>query len=404
MGTVMRRYWLPAALSAELPERDGAPVRVRLLGEDLICFRDTSGAVGLVEGFCPHRRAPMFFGRNEEHGLRCVYHGWKFDREGSCVDMPSEPADSLFKSKVTIVSYPTSERGGVIWAYLGDALQMPPPPDYEWVRAPASHRFVSKTFEHCNWLQGMEGGLDTAHSSFLHNERLDDRTHQRIRDKHPRIDVERTGYGYRYASTRDLGSDGTYVRVYHYIMPAQQMRGILTTGTGERQKVPKFAGHMWVPIDDTHTFVYNMMWSYDESIPITEDYAWSYEAHTGRGKDDLLPGFKLKANLANDFFIDRAKQRTQTFTGIKGINTQDMALQEGMGPICDRSREHLGTSDRAIIAARQLLLEACDEVAAGRTPRGVDPKSHGSIRPFDGRLEVGRDWQTAFAQELLAKW
>jgi phthalate 4,5-dioxygenase len=404
MGNVMRSYWQPAAISNELAENDGAPLRVRLLGEDLIAFRDCEGTVGLVGAFCPHRRAPMFFGRNEERGLRCAYHGWKFDRHGNCVDMPSEPPDSLFKTKVTIDSYPTWEGGGVVWTYMGPRETMPAPPDYEWVRAPATHRFVSKTFEHCNWLQAMEGGLDTSHSSFLHNERLGDPTRLRSRDGHPRIEVEKNAYGYRYASTRNLGDDGLYVRVYHYVMPSQQMRGNITAASGGRVKVPKFAGHLWIPIDDTTTFVYNTMWSYDASFPITEEYAWEHEGNTGRGKDDLLPDFKLKANMTNDFLIDRIRQKTKSFTGIKGINTQDIALQEGMGSICDRSQEHLGTSDRAIVAARQLLLEACDDVEQSRKPRGADPATCRSVRPYDDHLTTDRDWREAFAGELVAKW
>ena len=404
MGAVMRRYWQPVALARELPENDGPPIRVRLLGEDLIAFRDTDGKVGLVDAFCPHRRAPMFFGRNEECGLRCVYHGWKFDRDGKCVDMPSEPPDSLFKDKVTIAAYPTWEGGGLIWAYMGPRDKQPAPPDYEWVRAPATHRFVSKTWEDANWLQGLEGGLDTAHSSFLHNEKLGDKTLLRTRDGHPRLEVERGPYGYRYASLRDLGDDGLYVRVYQYFLPYQQQRGSVTALNGGRNKVPKAAGHLWVPIDDYTTFVYNTVVSYDAAIPIDEDFAWSEEARFGRGKDDLLPGFKLRANKANDYNIDREKQRTETYSGIKGINTQDMALQEGMGPICDRTQEHLGTSDRAVIAARQLLLEACDAVERGEDPRGCDPQTHRNVRPYDNFLPRDADWREAFASELVAKW
>src|SRR6185312_16358187 len=176
MGNVFRRYWLPAALSSELPEPDGAPVRVRILGEDLIAFRASDGTIGLVSAYCPHRRAPMFFGRNEENGLRCVYHGWKFDVGGNCVDMPSEPPGSLFKTKVTIENYPTYEAGGIVWAYMGPVEKKPEPPDYELLRVPGTHRFVSKTFEHAHFAQALEGGLDTAHSSFLHNMNLGDRS------------------------------------------------------------------------------------------------------------------------------------------------------------------------------------------------------------------------------------
>src|SRR5579871_1356736 len=232
MGVLMRRYWQPACLSSELPENDGAPIRVRLLGEDLIAFRDSEGKVGLVDAYCPHRRAPMFFGRNEECGLRCVYHGWKFDREGNCVDMPSEPPDSLFKTKVKIEAYPTFEAAGAVWCYMGPPEQQPPVPDYEWMRAPATHRHLSKTFEEANWLQALEGGLDTAHSSFLHNMDLNNRAYLRNADTAPLLEVDKTDYGFRYAGIRSAG-ERNYVRVYHYIMPAQQCRGFVTGNKAE---------------------------------------------------------------------------------------------------------------------------------------------------------------------------
>ena len=405
-GALFRRYWQPALMSSELPENDGPPVRVRILGEDLIAFRDTEGKVGLVDAFCPHRRAPMFFGRNEECGLRCVYHGWKFDRSGACVEMPSEPADSLFKSKVTIASYPTWEGGGVVWTYMGPAELQPPPPNYEWVRAPATHCKVSKTFEDANYLQALEGGLDTAHSSFAHNERLGDKNWIRNRDGAPRLDVSRTDYGYTYVSTRNMGDDGKYVRVYHYVMPAQALRGGVTSWTGiGMADVPRLDSHVWVPIDDETTWVWNIVWSYDSKVPITAEWHAKDEARFGRGPDDLIPGtFMLKKNLANDFMIDRQMQKTKNFTGIVGINTQDFALQEGMGNICDRSQEHLGTSDKAIIVTRQLLLEATDAVATGNAPRGLDPADYRNVRPYDDYVPRGTTWAEQFKGELLAKW
>jgi phthalate 4,5-dioxygenase oxygenase subunit len=405
-GALFRRYWQPALLSNELGDRDGAPVRVRLLGEDLVAFRDTNGDVGIVDAFCPHRRAPLFFGRNEECGLRCVYHGWKFDKNGTCVDMPSEPPDSLFKTKVTVTAYPTWEGAGIVWIYMGPRELQPPPPNYEWVRAPDTHRRVSKTFEDANYLQALEGGLDTAHSSFAHNERIGDNNWVRNRDGAPRLDVERTDYGYTYVSTRNLGADGSYVRVYHYVMPAQQQRGGVTSWTGiGKADVPRLDGHIWVPIDDETTWVWNMIWSYDENIPITDEWHAKDEARFGRGKDDLIPGtFKLKKNLANDFMIDRQLQKTQTFTGIVGINTQDMALQEGMGQIVDRSKEHLGTSDKAIIACRQLLLEAVQAVEDGQMPRALDPSTYERVRPYDAVVPPGKTWETEFAPELIAKF
>ena len=405
MGNLWRRYWVPVLLSEELAENDGPPLRVRLLNEDLIAFRDSAGKVGLVDAFCPHRRAPMFFGRNEECGLRCVYHGWKFDRNGTCVDMPSEPPDSLFKTKVTIAAYPTHEAGDVIWTYMGPPELQPGVPDFEWLRAPATHRFISKTFEACNWVQGLEGGLDSSHSSYLHNEEIGAKKLLRNRDGAPRLEVDRTDYGYTYQSIRNLDDDGEYVRVYQYIMPAQQVRGSVVGLSGGRADVPRFDGHIWTPIDDHHTWVWNIMYSYDADAPLLPDYVEASETMFGRGSNDLIPGtFKLKKNLANDYFIDRQRQKTKTFTGIVGANTQDMAVQEGMGPIVDRSKEHLGTSDRAIIAMRQLLLEATDEVAAGRAPRGADPAASRSIRAYDGYVPKGQNWRDAFASELIAKW
>jgi phenylpropionate dioxygenase-like ring-hydroxylating dioxygenase large terminal subunit len=405
-GTMLRAYWQPALMSSELPENDGAPVRVRILGEDLIAFRDTEGKVGLVDAFCPHRRAPMFFGRNEECGLRCVYHGWKFDRDGTCVDMPSEPADSLFKTKVTIAAYPTHEAGGVVWTYMGPKSQQPPPPNYEWMRAPATHCRVSKTYEHANWMQALEGGLDTSHSSFAHNERLGDKNWIRNRDGAPRLDVERTDYGYRYISTRNMGDDGQYIRVYQYILPAQALRGGVTSWTGiGKADVPRLDGHIWVPIDDESCWAYNMVWSYDADVPITEEWHIKDETRFGRGPDDLIPGtFALKKNLSNDFMIDRQMQKTKNYTGIVGINTQDFALQEGMGPIVDRSKEHLGTSDKAIIVCRQLLLEAIDTVGAGEPPKGIDPSTYETVRPYDAVIPHGKEWQVEFAPELVAKF
>ena len=404
-GELLRRYWMPAALSSELVEKDGAPVRVKLLGEDLIAFRDTNGKVGLVDAFCPHRRAPMFFGRNEECGLRCVYHGWKFDVNGDCADMPSEPADTPLKAKVKIKSYPTSEGGGLIWAYMGPKDKMPPPPDYEWMRAPETHRHISKTFEDCNYLQAMEGGLDTAHSSFAHNNKLGDNSELRNADTAPRIEVEHTDYGYLYTSTRKSRPDSNYLRIYHYVMPIQQMRGTVTSFNGEKNDMPHLDGHLWVPIDDYTCNVYNVIWAYDHDVPLSRDYIVEWETFTGRGPNDFLPGtFKLKAGKANDYFIDRQVQKTQTFTGIPGVNTQDYALQEGMGNIVDRSKEVLGTSDRAIVAMRRMMLDATRAVERGESPRATDPSSYRNVRPYDNFIKPGDDWKTVFAKGISARF
>jgi phthalate 4,5-dioxygenase oxygenase subunit len=403
-GKLFRRYWWPLCLTKELPEKDGAPLRVRLLGEDLIAFRDTEGKVGLIDAYCPHRRAPLFFARNEECGLRCVYHGWKFDRNGDCVDMPSEPAGTTLQAKVKILAYPTIEKGGVVWTYMGPKDQRPPEPDYEWTRAPATHRYVSKTFENCNYLQAVEGGLDTAHSSFAHNNRLGDRSNLRQHDKAPHIDVERTDYGYYYASTRKVDA-GNYMRVYHYVMPTQQLRASIIGYEGTRNKPARLDGHIWAPIDDVTTFVYNIMCAPHPEDVLAPDAVEAREKAAGRGKDDAIPGtFRLKRNQSNDYFVDRQMQKTQNYTGIVGVNTQDFALQEGMGPICDRSKEFLGTSDKAIVGMRRMLLEAIAVNEKGGAPRALDPASYRTVRAYDRVIPAGSDWRKEMEQDLIAKW
>jgi phthalate 4,5-dioxygenase oxygenase subunit len=404
-GKLMRRYWVPACLSTELPKNDGAPLRVRLLGEDLVAYRDSEGNVGLIDAYCPHRRAPMFFGRNEECGLRCVYHGWKFDRHGDCTDMPSEPAGSTLQAKVKILAYPVVEKGGVVWTYMGPKDKKPPEPDYDWLRAPATHRYVSKTLENCNWLQGMEGGLDTAHSSFAHNNWIGATNMLRLRDRAPRIDVERTDYGYSYVSHRNLGDDGTYVRVYHYFMPFHQVRAQVVYWDGSTPPIPRNFGHMWMPIDDKTTFVYNWHYACNPGPELTPELIEQHEKEFGRGQDDMIPGtFRLKRNQSNDYLIDRQVQKTQTYTGISGVNTQDYALQEGMGPIVDRSKEFLGTSDKAIIAMRRLFLEGVDAVETGGQPRGCNPKEYRHIRAYDALIAPGQDWRQVLENDLHAKW
>jgi phenylpropionate dioxygenase-like ring-hydroxylating dioxygenase large terminal subunit len=404
-GNLLRRYWQPACLSSELPENDGAPLRLRLLGEDLIAFRDTNGDVGIVDAYCPHRRAPLFFGRNEDCGIRCVYHGWKFDRHGDCVDMPSEPAGTTLQAKVKLLAYPTFEKGGVVWIYMGPKERTPPEPDYEWTRVPSTHCHVSKTLENCNWLQGLEGGLDTAHSSFAHNNHLGDNSALRQRDRSPRIDVERTDYGYFYVSTRNMGTEGSYVRVYQYWLPAQQARAATMGWFGGKDDMPRMDGHLWVPIDDQTTHVYNWVCSYSEAIPLTPERIHEHEKRFGRADEDMIPGtFRLKRNQSNDYLLDRQMQKTQNFTGIVGINTQDFALQEGMGRVVDRSKEFVGSSDKAIVAMRRLLLEAIDIVEKGGEPRGVRPETYRHVRPHDNMVPQGADWRTQFKEELLAKW
>jgi len=405
MGEVFRRYWIPAFLSEELPAADCPPLRIRLLSEDLVAFRDSNGKVGLLDAYCPHRQAHLYWGRNEECGLRCVYHGWKFDIDGNCVDMPNEPPESNFKNKVKTVAYPCWEGGGIVWTFMGPADKVPAYPDYEWLRAPETHRFVTKTFEECNYLQAVEGGIDTSHSSFAHNNNLKDKNALRARATAPKLEVYKQPYGFTYVGIRGLGDRGNYVRAYQFVMPAQQMRGYMTNwSTGEPEEYPSVNGHLWVPVDDENCCVFNWMYSASPDKALPRDYCIEHETLFGRGPTNSLPGYRLARNQSNDYLIDREVQRTDTFTGISGINTQDFALQETMRPTVDRSKEHLGAADAAIIVARQLLIEAVHDVEEDRAPRGVNPQAYRDVRGCDKILDKDTPWEVGLAQSLIAQF
>jgi len=391
MGATMRRYWMPALLAWELPEPDCPPVRVRLLGEDLVAFRDTTGRIGLVDEYCPHRRASLFFGRNEGCGLRCVYHGWKFDVDGQCVDMMNEPAEHQFGHKIRIAAYPTVEMGGVIWAYMGPPDLIPPPPRFAWTQAPASHLHVSKVVQENNWLQGLEGGIDTSHAPILHRLLTTDSnragfkpTNPFVRGKAPQLVVDLTDYGYQYAGIRPLEVDSVHIRTYHFVLPFHQIRPSQSDHCGQL-----VAGHMWVPMDDGNTMVFN--WEYSLGGPLTDEER--LETRLGNGPADVdQVTFRSRKNRANNYLLDRQVQKTESFTGIDGINAQDRAIQESMGRTVDRSREHLGPADKAIIQARRLLLGAVRAVQEGGTPRGVAPTYY-AIRADEGVLPRDADWR-----------
>lgn len=402
MGDTMRRYWMPALMSWEIPEPDCPPVRVQLLGEYLVAFRDTSGRIGLIDEFCPHRRTSMFLGRNEEDGLRCVYHGWKFDVHGTCLDMMNEPAGSDYKDKVRTKSYPTCEVGGLVWAYMGPADKQPPLPLFEWTQVPDSHRQLSKNIQECNWLQALEGGIDTAHAPILHR-RISKTTTQPgfgvdtniVRSGPPKVEVECTDYGYRYAGIRTMDDKSNLIRSYHWVMPFTQIRAQQFGLQGQAAR-PVIAGHMWVPMDDNTCMVYN--WSYSFGEEPLEDGA-EYEAALGRSEGNLQPDFKNIRNRENDWLIDRQVQKYETFTGITGINNQDQAVQESMGAIVDRSSENLSASDMAIVTARRMLLEAASTVADGGDPPGVGT-SYYKTRAIDKILPADSKWSDALLEEM----
>jgi phthalate 4,5-dioxygenase oxygenase subunit len=397
MGNLFRRYWLPAMLSEELPEPDCAPVRLRLLGEDLLAFRMTSGQVAVVDRWCPHRNANLYWGRNEEEGIRCVYHGWKFDVDGNCVDQMNEPGETNFADKVHIKHYPTLELGGIVWAYLGPAEKTPPPPAFEFTQVPASHRHVSKVIEECNWLQALEGGIDTSHAPILHRALtasasrpgIDPRS-PFVRGGAPMLEVDLTEYGYRYAGVRKLPEGGRYVRAYHYIMPFTQLRPASLFGAMNLQS-PSDAGpgHFWVPMDDDTCMVWNFQYSLDAAL--TEEQRREYG--NGNGPDHVdQTTFRSIRNMRNNWGIDRQIQKTETFSGIEGVNTQDRAVQESMGSVVDRSQEYLGPADKAIIAMRRLLLQAIKTVQAGGDPPAADT-SYYRLRAVERIVPEGTEWR-----------
>jgi phthalate 4,5-dioxygenase len=399
MGNTMRRYWIPVLLAWELPEPDCPPVRVKLLGEDLVAFRDTEGRVGVLDEFCPHRRASLFFGRNEECGLRCVYHGWKFDVSGRCVDMMNEPEELSFKHKIRQLSYPTVEMGGLIWAYMGPPALEPPLPRFAWTQSPATHRHVSKVIEECNWLQALEGGIDTSHAPILHRLLTTNSkrpgispTNPFVRGKAPELVVDLTDWGYQYAGIRPLDDADMHIRTYHFVMPFHQIRPYQTS-----KGFPAVAGHIWVPMDDGTTMVYNWHHSTTEEPLDEED---RLERRSGNGPDDVDQAtFRSIRHRGNNYLLDRRVQKSETFTGIDGINTQDRGIQESMGRIVDRSKEHLGPADKAIIQARRLLLGAIKTVQAGGTPRGINPTYY-ALRASEGVLPRDADWREALTPEM----
>lgn len=402
MGELLRRYWLPALLSEEVTENDGPPVRVRLLGEDLVAFRDTSGTVGLVDAYCPHRRAPLFFGRNEENGLRCVYHGWKFNGSGACVDMPSEPPDSIFKSKVKAAAYPTWEGGGMVWAYLGPPEHQPPIPDFEVCRVPQSARVAGKLLNACNYLQALEGAIDSVHSGILHCDDLLDKN--QLRSRRCDVEFDLTPYGLSGAAIHPLTDGRSYARTFHYVQPVHSIRGVRYDRYGAKDPNPLIIGQIYVPIDDTSCWVYAYAYAaFPEATP-SEDFLSLVLEAWGCDPERQPAGFVHERNLRNDYLLDRTLQKTTSFSGLVGMNVQDFAVQEGMGPICDRSNEHLAGSDQVIIALRRLLFDGIEAVSAGRPLRGTDSAAYRVVRGSDEMIDQGKNWREVLRANLVARF
>jgi len=394
MGRVMRQHWLPACMSEEVAEADGTPVRARLLGVDLVVFRDTKGRVGVLDEHCPHRGASLAFGRNEDCGLRCLYHGWKFGVDGEIQEMASEPPDSRMRN-LRHQAYPVHEAGGFIWVWMGDADAMRPFQTPAWAPSPATRISIVKMHAACNWAQVLEGSIDSAHSSSLHSTNMptaevegstatETAWLRPSNDKAPKLEFEATDYGFHYAAIRRPIRDPethTYVRTTVFIAPFT----VLIPPNDQYN-----LAQMLVPTDDVNCMFYWIAWH--ETKGIGQD-AWRRFCAAEVGPD-LDADFRKKRNLGNNFLQDRARMKAGDFTGIEGIPAQDMAMWESMGPIADRSADHLGSSDVAIIQFRRQMVAAAKAAAAGEPVIGTTSASRTvDLASFEGVVPRTADWR-----------
>ncbi|MQG77567.1 MAG: Rieske 2Fe-2S domain-containing protein [SAR202 cluster bacterium] len=371
MGELFRRYWMPAMLSEEIPGADSTPARVRILGEDLVAFRDSDGKPGIIDAYCPHRGAPLFFGRNEGCGLRCVYHGWKFDVTGKCVDLPNSPEGETYKDKVSITAYPAIDKGGVIWVYMGPKEHKPPFHHFQWLDLPLDHIFMQKTTLNCNYFQSMEGDLDASHAYFLHRT-LDDQSANisaRIRDDaatyfdpNPHYTLADTDYGLLMGASRKLADGNQFISVAHWMLPSY-------TTPGASPKVQQM--NIRVPIDDENCYQYRLRYDLDQPLSAQE---LNEDKYGGFLFPELIPGTYLTvANKGNDYLVDRVAQKNYSYTGIKAFQIQDLALIEDQwGPISPRTEEHLVSADSAVIRVRQIIMKAARDLMEGTEPASAN--------------------------------
>ncbi len=391
----MRRHWLPACMSEEVAQPDGTPVRIRLLGEDLVAFRDTEGRLGVVDEHCPHRRASLALGRNEESGLRCLYHGWKIDVEGNVVEMPSEPRESCLAQKVKHRVYPSHESGGFVWIWMGDpanAAEFSPP---AWMPTPDVRVSIAKIHVGANWAQVLEGAIDSAHSSSLHSTdmppaRVDGAKATATAwprpstDKAPRIHVQPTPFGFRYVAIRRPIKDAAtndYLRITLFVAPYTVL-----IPPNNRYNL----AILNMPMDDTNTMFYFIAWSEGEGI---DQEAWRKFCGAQVGVD-VDQNFRRKRTRANNWGQDRQAMQLGNFTGIDGIPNQDIAMWESMGPIADRSRERLGASDVAIVEFRRIMIDALKRMADGGPVIGTGAHRipHAKLKSFEGIVPKATEW------------
>jgi phenylpropionate dioxygenase-like ring-hydroxylating dioxygenase large terminal subunit len=390
MGDLMRRYWVPALLVSEIAEPDCPPVRVQILGEKLLAFRDTDGKAALIDEFCSHRGVSLYFGRNEENGIRCAYHGLKFDRDGKCVDVPSAPQAC---KHMGIKAYPCIERAGIVWAYLGPKDKQPAPPDVEWCNLPESHVYVSKRLQESNYLQAMEGGIDTSHVSYVHRYEVDDDPmHQGTEalkyikaDGNVVFEIEKTPVGLTLFGRRNGDADTYYYRITQWLFPWYT----LIPPFGEHA----LGGHVWVPIDDHNCWSWSINFRPDR--PLTEQELADMKAGKGIHNEYEEGTWRTKANKGNDYLIDRqAQKEKRAYSGVFGFAVQDSSLQESMGPIQNHAAEKLLPTDRAIVMCRRMLYEAATNMQSDVEPPALDASAQrvraaGVLLPKDKKPQ---DW------------
>lgn len=403
MGQLMRRHWTPVCLIEEVSEPDGAPVKARVFGENLVVFRDSDGRVGVLDEACPHRRASLVFGRNEEGGLRCLYHGWKMDAEGNVLEMASEPAASGMVDKVKHRAYPTHEWGGMVWAWLGAQDEVPAFQPPTWAPTADARVSIAKVLLPCNWAQILEGAIDSAHSSSLHSSdmvpaRVDgakatEKTWLRpSTDKAPRMQVQRTGYGFRYAALRrpiNNAATHEYVRSTVFVAPA--------TALIPPNNLYNVA-NINVPMDDTNTAFYFIAWGHPARTPETE--TWRKFLHQTIGVD-LDAHYQPLRTIENRFWQDRQAMKAGNFTGIRGFPNQDVAMWLTMGPIADRSNDRLGASDLAIVEFRRQMLEAVHAFQQGGPAIGTGENAAPTTAcSFQAIVPKTTDWRQYEARHV----
>jgi len=393
MGRLFRRYWIPALLSEEIPEPDCPSVRVRLLGEDLVAFRDSEGRIGLVGEHCAHRGTSLFYGRNEECGLRCIYHGWKYDIEGNVLETPAEPAGSQLKNKVRHTAYSCVEAGGMVFAYLGPGEQKPLFPTYAWLGVPQNQVYIAKSLLECNYLQALDGDCDSSHLNFLHKIFKPDGRHGFLRyeDQAPDFEIDQMEFGFRVAAIRKIAPDKRYVRLSQFVMP---FIGCVPVGREIDGKLDGFKAVYQVPADDHHTWRYDFFFKW--SKPMTKD--------DSSKRDFVGAGYRKLRNLSNNYLQDRQMQKTVNFTGIEEFLNQDACATESMGPIVDRTKEHLGASDSYVIQVRRFLLKAVKDLQAGKQPPGLvydaAQADFAQIRCDVAYLPPNVSWRTFFNDKV----